>query len=89
MQRSMCGAQGLSLRGRLRQIDLGLPWIAKFSAARLGGGKRLLGSIADLLPFVLGGGEHVKRQRLAPGMSAMAKSNPLLSISAAAEATLK
>ncbi|MBV9532883.1 MAG: hypothetical protein JO283_17930, partial [Bradyrhizobium sp.] len=81
--------QRLGLCGSLRPIDPSLLWVAELDTARLDGGKRLLGSIADLLPFVLGGGEHVKRQRLAPGMSAMAKSNPLLSISAAAEATLK
>jgi hypothetical protein len=44
----------------------------------------------DHVALVLGsGGKHVKRQSLAPGMSAMARWKPLLSISAAMKATLR
>src|SRR5215831_12128618 len=47
-------------------------------------------ALADHMPLVLcSGGEHVKVNRLAPGISAMARSKPRLSISAAMKATLR
>jgi len=47
-------------------------------------------ALADHMPLVLcSGGEHVKVNRLAPGRSAMARSKPRLSISAAMKATLR
>jgi hypothetical protein len=55
----------LSLLGRLRPVDLGLLWIAKLGAARLGGGKGMTCASADHMSLVLGGSdEHVKRQTI-------------------------
>ena len=63
-------AQGLSLLGRLRPIDLGLLWISRAPWRR-----RLACVLADHMSLVLGGSsEHVKCQPVRPGMSAMARS---------------
>jgi hypothetical protein len=72
MQRSMCGRKALRLLDRLRPIDLGLLWIAELDAARLGGGQGMACALADHMSLVLGsGGEHVKVNRLAPGITAV------------------
>jgi hypothetical protein len=59
-------ARRLRPLGRLRAIDLGLPRIAKLDAACLGGGQRMACALANHVSFVLGGGEHVKRQPVGP-----------------------
>jgi hypothetical protein len=41
-------AQGLSLPGRLRPVDLGLLWIAELGAAALGGGQGTECALADI-----------------------------------------